>query len=471
MDTIGHLFGWSGKEVGTANEGGRRRELARFGSLLSVLALVVVTSVTSPPAGHAAFPGGNGYIVFDSIRDGADYEVIRMNADGSDQVNLTNNSTDDLEPDFSPSGQKIVFISNRDDNGEIYVMNVDGSQPVRLTFNAALDHLPSWSPDGSKIVFTTERDGNSEIYVMTADGSNQTNLTNNVGYDALPEWSPDGAKIAYCHIVSGQGEIFVMNSDGSNQTNLTNSSAQDCSPDWSPDGTKIAFSSTPSGSIIIMNANGTNPVAIATGDSPAWAPDGTKIAFRVGGNEIYSMNPDGSNQVNITNNPAFDENPDWQPLPPDTDGDGVPDAQDNCPLVANANQADLDGDGIGDVCDPQNTILIDIKQGSDPNCFNNDDKGVIPVAIMGSASFDVTQIDAGTVNLEGLSVKAVGKSNKLLAHIEDVNVDGFNDLVVQIQDQDGVFSPGTTTATLTGNLLPAFGSTPIEGSASICITQ
>ena len=113
-------------------------------------------------------------------------------------------------------------------------------------------------------------------------------------------------------------------------------------------------------------------------------------------------------------------------------------------------------------------IVIDIKPGSDPNCFNNDGHGVIPVAILGSNSFDVTQVDTSTILLDSMAVKAVGKANKLLSSIEDVNGDGFNDLVVKIEDVDGVFIQGTGTATLTGNLLDG---TPIEGSDSICITQ
>lgn len=91
---------------------------------------------------------------------------------------------------------------------------------------------------------------------------------------------------------------------------------------------------------------------------------------------------------------------------------------------------------------------------------------MIPVAILGSADFDVTQVDAGTVALEGLDVAARSKSNKLLAHIEDLNGDGFDDLVVQIQDADGAFTSGSGTATLTGTLL---NGTPFEGTDAICI--
>jgi hypothetical protein len=123
-------------------------------------------------------------------------------------------------------------------------------------------------------------------------------------------------------------------------------------------------------------------------------------------------------------------------------------------------------DQIRVLTEPSQGVDIDIKPGSDPNCFNNDGKGAIPVAILGSASFDVTQIDPSTVSLEGLAVKMVGKANKLLAHLEDVNGDGFDDLVVQIQDQDGAFAPGSSTATVTGNL---YDGTPFEGSDSICV--
>ena len=111
-------------------------------------------------------------------------------------------------------------------------------------------------------------------------------------------------------------------------------------------------------------------------------------------------------------------------------------------------------------------VTIDIKPGSEPNCFNNDGHGVIPVAILGSAEFDVTTIDAGSVMLEGLAVKAVGKSNKLLAHYEDVDGDGYNDLVVQIEDDDLVFEEGDTTGTVTGNLNNGMR---IQGSDTICI--
>ena len=113
-------------------------------------------------------------------------------------------------------------------------------------------------------------------------------------------------------------------------------------------------------------------------------------------------------------------------------------------------------------------VEVDIKPGDAQNCFNNNGNGVIPVAILGSATLDVTQIDAGSVMLQGMAVKMVGKSNKLLATIENVNGDAFDDLLVKIEDMDGVFIPGDTMAEITGSLVDG---NMIKGTDSVCIVQ
>ena len=90
----------------------------------------------------------------------------------------------------------------------------------------------------------------------------------------------------------------------------------------------------------------------------------------------------------------------------------------------------------------------------------------MPVSSTGSVVLFVRSASTGSVELEGMRVNTVGKRNKLLAHIEDSNGDGFDDLVVLIEDIDGVFEPGDDMATLTGVLLDG---TCISGTDLICI--
>ena len=97
-------------------------------------------------------------------------------------------------------------------------------------------------------------------------------------------------------------------------------------PAWSPDGKKIAFVSWRESNhdmnddIYVMNADGTNAVNLTNHEAqdfdPAWSPDGTKIAFvsdRGGNYDIYVMNADGTGEVKITDNPGRDSDPTWSP--------------------------------------------------------------------------------------------------------------------------------------------------------------
>jgi hypothetical protein len=98
-------------------------------------------------------------------------------------------------------------------------------------------------------------------------------------------------------------------------------------------------------------------------------------------------------------------------------------------------------------------VDIDIKPGSDPNSINLSSMGGVPVAIFGSASFDVTTIDTSTLSMADAGVKVVGKKNKELCSIEDVDSDGFDDLVCHFDTIDlGALDGTSTEATVKGNL-------------------
>ena len=120
-------------------------------------------------------------------------------------------------------------------------MDADGSNQIRLTDTNSWDDDSAWSPDGKKIAFCSSRTGYSNIYVMNADGTNQVNLINSPEEDSMPAWSPDGKYIAFGSTRDSTGgvqninnEIYRMLADGSNQVRLTNNPAKDMFPSWKP---------------------------------------------------------------------------------------------------------------------------------------------------------------------------------------------------------------------------------------------
>ena len=172
-------------------------------------------------------------IAFTSNRVGGQFDIVVIDADGSDDVNIGNPAYDDY-PAWSPDGQAIAFMSDRDDaSGEIYVAHLEApNTPQRLTNSPGADWGPAWSPDGTQIAFTSDRAGDLDIYVMDADGSNVTSLTEDPGDDFAPAWSPDGTQIAFTSDRDGNREIYVMTANGAAQTNVTNDPADDQNPDW-----------------------------------------------------------------------------------------------------------------------------------------------------------------------------------------------------------------------------------------------
>ena len=293
-------------------------------ALTSTIRKITIESTKESKAG--------GKIVYQGSVSGT-YDIFVMSSDGSSRINLTNHSSYDFDPDWSPDGKQIVFASSRSGGSEIYKMQADGSNLIRVTTNADEDWGPAWSPDGTKIAFVSRRGTNNQIFVMNSDGGSLTQLTNftdtstSWGQDGSPRWSPNGEKIVFWHYTAGSkgnpSEIYTMNSDGSGLTAITSNSAYSYFPDWSPSGNKIVFAINGFSRIEIysINSDGTNQTRL-TFDSgfkfdPAWSPDGTKIVYDVDGpniadNYIYTMNADGTNQVQLPGGLGGEFKPRWR---------------------------------------------------------------------------------------------------------------------------------------------------------------
>ena len=170
------------------------------------------------------------------VKDYASYtELWKMNADGTGQVQINRKRVPGRTADaFPPTGDTILFMSNRDGNYEIYTMEINGSNQRRLTASPEQKIFPMWSPDGAKIAYSVNspRNRSAVIHVMNSDGSEDTALTTAVGRSENPCWSPDGSKIVFQSERDGNFEIYSMNPDGSGQTRLTNSTGWDGWASW-----------------------------------------------------------------------------------------------------------------------------------------------------------------------------------------------------------------------------------------------
>jgi Tol biopolymer transport system component len=272
-----------------------------------------------------------------------DADIFVMNADGSEQRQLTDHPASEGSPVWSPDGRAIAYFSWHDGESGLFVMDADGSNAHKLAdvASSALvwspdgrqialtawppmeDHpqivvvaangagqrwltgaelmpepalsmgngWPAWSPDGRTIAFIGDRsDNKSEVYVIDADGTNVRQLTDLPGRKGGVAWSADGELLA-CIIQSTDvfsTDIWVALPDGSGLTNLTASHALESVFDWSPARQEIVFvrQSESAIEIIAIDADGANERVLY--DSPdhivflRWSPDGTRIVFTLG---------------------------------------------------------------------------------------------------------------------------------------------------------------------------------------------
>ena len=420
-------------------------------------------------------------------------------------VQLTFNSADDAEPSWSPDGTMIAFTSYRTGNQEIYIIDLATGTDAPVTSNGNSNWHPDWSPDGQLISYTGGPNSD-QIWVSAPDGSGETAITTS-GPHRHPDWSPDGSEFAYTAIIGVEGPVRRINSDGSGTPLTVVSSGWYA--DWSPDGSRITFARyAGGGQIYLVDPDGSNLKNISTSSDyhayPAWSPDGSTIACSItksGNSEIYIIDTLGNELLQVTNSPSGDIYPTWSSL-----GNAI--------AFHSNRSGNADIWKVGIACDGGSTISLDIKPGSCPNPLNvrapkthdnpvasksqPDDppkpKPVLPVAILSTADFDVSDIDPATVTLEGVAA--------LRWNIEDVSTpvgedaeececntlgaDGYPDLTLKFDKSlivealgevhdgdvipltitgeltDGTDFEGTDCVVIRGNSQPADGFSPPE---------
>lgn len=254
--------------------------------------------------------------------------LYTISGDGQNEKLLIPAAERAFDAAWSPDGKQIAYITDVDSKEQLAVATSDGTGAQTIThFTGKHTRTPAWSPDGKQIALVADESGNDDLYTISPDGANLKKLTENSVDDRDPTWSPDGKQIAYASDVTGQGffQIFVLDLVAGKSSQLTESQNSSYSPTWSPDGTRIAFISTRErhANLYTMNPDGSDEQLLSYEDGaaenrdPAWSSDGRWIAFSSnradGVFNLYAMAPDGSRVTQITHQKSVSIGPRFRP--------------------------------------------------------------------------------------------------------------------------------------------------------------
>ena len=187
------------------------------------------------------FSPDGGHLVYVSDRDG-DEELYLYDFATRESQKLTDNTAQDFAPAFAPDGEDVVFVSNVDNpyKWEIYTINVKSKKIRRLTDNDFWDGFPRFTANGLSIVFSSKRNGSEDIFVMRRDGGAQELLFSSPFDDNDPTLVEEN--LFFKSKLDGEWEIYSYNIKHKHLARLTNNAWPDWNPKISSDGTKLLVS-------------------------------------------------------------------------------------------------------------------------------------------------------------------------------------------------------------------------------------
>lgn len=252
-----------------------------------------------------------------------------------ESTQLTNGSSFDGNPGWSPDYSRIIFASDRergDRQNDIYTMAADGSDVRKLT-DGRIESFwsPKFSPDGRLVTFAWQ-EGEYYIGLMRSDGQDARRIAGPYDFAEFPAWTRDGAEV-YFTAISPQtqaADILAVDLETTDVRTVISTPDADVCPHFSRDGTLLTYASTPkegdSDEPEIFAHDLSSDDTTGADDRPLTShearddyanpsPDGSEYVFvtsRGGSFDLYLMDADGSNARPLTQTPDSRENvPDW----------------------------------------------------------------------------------------------------------------------------------------------------------------
>jgi len=274
--------------------------------------------------------GGQGQIAFVSERTGIP-QIYLMNSDGRGVEQLTFEVEGACQPEWSPDGMKLAYISpcagrkERYDSASIFILSLETNRSDLISTLATGDYDPAWSPDGTQLAFTSLQTGKPQIFIYEfATGASHI-LMNRSVVNRMPAWSPDGRQIVYVSPspVTNRPILFVVDAAGElDPKGVLGQNYQEAyRPDWSPEGDLILFDlggeSQIGGRLFARNQDAPINTVLMDVESPALSPDATWLVCDGmrddPGRDIFLMLRTGARLARLTDDPADDYQAVWRP--------------------------------------------------------------------------------------------------------------------------------------------------------------
>ncbi|MBI1278579.1 MAG: hypothetical protein GC179_10680 [Anaerolineaceae bacterium] len=262
----------------------------------------------------------------------SDLNIYRLSLSRHMSMAVTHHPANDFMPDWSPDGEQVAFVSDRDGHYSIYTANAQGLHSQRLiqTAEDVNQYNPVWSPDGRYIAYIDEQKGYGQIMLYDLTTHTTQQLTDSYRTHVSPVWSPDGQNITFVSDLDERWntKIYSINIETRIISPILVGSATN--PVWSPDGRYLLYISGYEKSNLFLWDNGLGQSTLLydgdfiNSDTPAWSADGRTIvfsAFTTNGNSgifqipvdaCLARSPECIPQE-LTDIPAFYRNPRWKP--------------------------------------------------------------------------------------------------------------------------------------------------------------
>lgn len=240
---------------------------------------------------EGAFTAAIAYVAVEEQGDGErEHRLVVADADGHRPRTVLTSSEPLLSPAWSPSRDRLAYVSFEGQRSEIFVQDLRTGERERVASFQGINSAPAWSPDGERLAVTLSRDGAANIHLIDVATGETSRLTEHWAIDTEATWAPDGSAIYFTSDRGGAPQVYRVSPEGGPVERVSYEGDYNARPAISPDGERMAMVHRHDGDyyIAVQDLDSESVRIISDGpadESPSFAPNGDMVIYTAGGTE------------------------------------------------------------------------------------------------------------------------------------------------------------------------------------------